>query len=414
VVAWHAAATDAGAGVNVRLAPYSAAGNGTTCGTGSDDTAAIQAAINAIPSGGSGEVYLPAGHYRITSTLTVTGRSVEFLGDGQRLSVLRFCTSNLLDGIVFAAANPGGMSGVHNTLAVRSLSVLRGNGQGGGAIVAKWPAVRFSLGGQMEAGNGGSVTATIEDVHVGSDPFPNSNVHWYVGLDLINATCSKLQRLNIQGGGLGGGFAGIRLGADSLDNPRGTSIANYIRDAQISGWARGIEYKDNSEGLHVSDSTIRDVRWGIMAGGAVTLHGAAMTFSSPGTVISHNQIYASEGGILVSMAGLAIGQNTITRIGTESFVGIDMDPGPTNVTGGNRLVANYINGGAESGTRYGIVVRNHSNDTLIDGNITQNMTRGIWLSGTTVVGSLVYANTNRAAGTTILDAGSSSLVTANH
>jgi hypothetical protein len=48
--------------INVTLSPYSAAGNGIT-----DDTAALQAAINACPVGGT--VYLPRGVYKTTATL---------------------------------------------------------------------------------------------------------------------------------------------------------------------------------------------------------------------------------------------------------------------------------------------------------------------------------------------------------
>jgi hypothetical protein len=48
--------------INVTLPPYSAAGNGIT-----DDTSALQAAINACPVGGT--VYLPRGVYKTTATL---------------------------------------------------------------------------------------------------------------------------------------------------------------------------------------------------------------------------------------------------------------------------------------------------------------------------------------------------------
>ena len=57
---------------------FGAVGNGVV-----DDYAAIQAAINAIPSRG-GRVYLPAGTYRVTQTLALDGanRPVELFGDG--------------------------------------------------------------------------------------------------------------------------------------------------------------------------------------------------------------------------------------------------------------------------------------------------------------------------------------------
>ena len=56
---------------NVRSAAYGAVGNGTT-----DDSAAIQAAIDAIKTAGSGTLYFPTGVYRVNTSLDCTG----FLG----------------------------------------------------------------------------------------------------------------------------------------------------------------------------------------------------------------------------------------------------------------------------------------------------------------------------------------------
>ncbi len=61
--------------INVKSAPYSAAGNGTN-----DDTAALQEAINAVSSSNS-VVYLPAGTYKISAPLTVQNQyGFSFIG----------------------------------------------------------------------------------------------------------------------------------------------------------------------------------------------------------------------------------------------------------------------------------------------------------------------------------------------
>lgn len=55
---------------------FGAIGDGET-----DDTVAFQEAINAIPSIG-GSIYVPSGRYKITSTITITNKTVSFYGDG--------------------------------------------------------------------------------------------------------------------------------------------------------------------------------------------------------------------------------------------------------------------------------------------------------------------------------------------
>ncbi len=63
---------------NVRNPAFAggAKGNGST-----DDTAAIQAAINAAQTAGGGVVYLPHGNYLVSGTLTITGSGIAFTGE---------------------------------------------------------------------------------------------------------------------------------------------------------------------------------------------------------------------------------------------------------------------------------------------------------------------------------------------
>jgi len=56
---------------------------------GADSTSAIQAAITALPATG-GVVYLPAGTYQVSNTLTCTKVPAYFLGDGAWATVLAF------------------------------------------------------------------------------------------------------------------------------------------------------------------------------------------------------------------------------------------------------------------------------------------------------------------------------------
>src|SRR5262252_9133509 len=68
--------------INVKNSIYGAKGDGVT-----DDTAAIQAALNAIPANG-GTVYFPTGSYLISSRLTPTISGTTFMGDGWGSQIL--------------------------------------------------------------------------------------------------------------------------------------------------------------------------------------------------------------------------------------------------------------------------------------------------------------------------------------
>jgi len=80
--------TQAGTGAVERLASeklkewvsvkdFGAVGDGVA-----DDTAAIQAAVNAAKAAGGGTVHIPAGTYVTTSTITIDGSGVQIRGDG--------------------------------------------------------------------------------------------------------------------------------------------------------------------------------------------------------------------------------------------------------------------------------------------------------------------------------------------
>lgn len=67
---------------NVKNAPYNAKGDGV-----SDDTSAIQNAINDCPSGQA--VYIPSGTYRLTSQLTILNKGIALRGDGPDKTLLK-------------------------------------------------------------------------------------------------------------------------------------------------------------------------------------------------------------------------------------------------------------------------------------------------------------------------------------
>src|SRR6478609_2762328 len=77
---------------------YGATGNGTT-----DDTAAIQAALNAVSANGS-TVFFPPGTYKITSALTATVNGTQIVGNGWGSQIL-YDGSVVTTGAVKASGN---------------------------------------------------------------------------------------------------------------------------------------------------------------------------------------------------------------------------------------------------------------------------------------------------------------------
>jgi hypothetical protein len=166
--------------LNVQAPPYNATGNGTT-----DDTAAIQAALNAVPANG-GTVYLPTGTYKITSTLTASVTGTRIVGNGWSAQIL-------YDGsVVTTAITPTG-----------------------------------------------NIRCFVQDIRVSQ----SNTSHLGTALDWSGCSSSTIERVLIDGGG--GGVApniGIKLNAS-------TCHYNVIRDCRINyggTTAQGISIQGSS------------------------------------------------------------------------------------------------------------------------------------------------------------------------
>jgi hypothetical protein len=112
---------------------YGATGNGST-----DDTTAIQNAINAAQSAGGGVVFFPKGTYRITSSLFVSGNYVQLEGTGEG-SVIWPATSGLT---AIYIGNAGGLNLCTNNK-VKNLCVHRAVGPAAGSYGIRVERARF-------------------------------------------------------------------------------------------------------------------------------------------------------------------------------------------------------------------------------------------------------------------------------
>lgn len=101
---------------------YGAAGNGTT-----DDTTALQNAINGVSAAGGGTLFFPAGTFKISAALTLPN-GVSLLGVGQNVSVINQ-TSTTANAITY---NPSTL----NYMSIENLSITGpGSGSGIGVLI---------------------------------------------------------------------------------------------------------------------------------------------------------------------------------------------------------------------------------------------------------------------------------------
>ncbi|OKI96772.1 glycosyl hydrolase family 28-related protein [Kitasatospora sp. CB01950] len=123
-----AAATTGGPGDWYNVKDYGATGNGTT-----DDTAAVQSALDAAkPTGGT--VYFPAGKYRVLPTatapaLTVPGNNIRLVGAGNKASTLVKDGDGILLRISGAGSDPTGAT--HRRYCTVESLGFNGNGRTG-------------------------------------------------------------------------------------------------------------------------------------------------------------------------------------------------------------------------------------------------------------------------------------------
>lgn len=104
---------------NVQDPAYGATGDGST-----DDTAALQAAIDAAEAAGGGIVFFPKGTYRTTAALSLTGK-VSLWGAGQNASAIVIDSASNLG--VIANASPSSYCQEIRGLRIGALQTTTGN-----------------------------------------------------------------------------------------------------------------------------------------------------------------------------------------------------------------------------------------------------------------------------------------------
>jgi len=136
---------------NVRAIQFGAKGDGST-----DDTGAIQNAINAANTAGGGPVYFPAGTYKISSALTLYN-NITLAGDGRAVTIIKQVTTTA-HGLYWTGQNL-------QYVTVRDLQI-QGPGSGSG--------IGINLNNTGTGGNPNILGVHIENVYIygfGGDGF---------------------------------------------------------------------------------------------------------------------------------------------------------------------------------------------------------------------------------------------------
>jgi hypothetical protein len=107
---------------------------GATGDGGTDDTAAIQAAVDATSGANRGTIFFPAGTYKLLSSVTYNyngNLAIEFVGEGAASSI-----QGAFNGYMFDRhnVNSGSPNYTNGLIGFRGLSMNNGNNAGGGAI----------------------------------------------------------------------------------------------------------------------------------------------------------------------------------------------------------------------------------------------------------------------------------------
>jgi hypothetical protein len=251
-----------GVWVNVMDPTYGAVGDGVT-----DDTAAVQAAINALGASG-GTVYLPSGIYRITSSLTVSTAigNIAFRGVG---------------GPGEAAATGLGTSELLVDGAIWGLQIY----VGAGSCQFRGPCIR-DLCFEDKNGNalGGIQLGNVSNFRVHDVTCSDFTVG--VGLQVVGSSASQYGEIH------GYNARGSKVALDLVDTNGCRIFGGYIQFSSdmvtLPAGTVGIRQGNACDTVRVFGTVIQGVESGILTGTGTNheYHGVRMESISTGYKIS--------------------------------------------------------------------------------------------------------------------------------
>lgn len=322
--------------VNVKA--FGAIGDGTT-----DDSDAIQAAINHLTAQGGGLVCVVPGEYRITKPLLVNDALVSFLGAGSSASEIRADATDALRIVASGFADK-------ERIFISKLG-----------FTSTTNGVHKALEYQGKPGSSLGAQLTVE---LCSFRGVSNGTAWRNPIILNDAKFSEI---------LSNFFRG---NTSDFTKTVATVLINNSTDVKILNnyiyWSdTGIDITGFSEGIYVSGSHFVPVNRGVRHTGTgnlvwvvynhIAANVSAITFGSSGVnSVNHSQAF----GNLIFKRGES----------TSNFVAIQSFSNKNTIIGNEVLIPG---GGSVGGTQNGIVVYSNSEYTRVIGNQIANMDSGI-------------------------------------
>jgi hypothetical protein len=393
---------------------YGAKGNGTA-----DDTAKIQAAINAAQAAGGGTVYLPPGTYKTTSTLRITKPKVSLRGDGASSIIAgSFAAGDIIRVARAAGASALVADGLYSDFAIIS-------------SVRKTSGAALAMDGVQDM--------RICNVHAVSRVYSNPNNLWD-SFTFHDFTIIVMEDCKIQAQNKGITCWGNEVGAD-LWITGGTLCSFTPIGVHVGGGVGGVYFNEFLCYLNGTNVLIDDTLGGspnrelvfneavldgsyrhnveIKENGVYVLTFQNTWFSNSGF---DGQAGHPEGCLLRVHPGAILHPSNVTVSGCKMFngygSGIFAESGAWTITGSDIS----LNGQGSAGG-YGVLLNGDASGTVVNGNSMR--TNGAYPSakplgvglkiGSSVDDYLVTSNNLTGNGTAALvdDGGSSKVVEAN-
>lgn len=327
----------------LNVTSYGATGNGST-----DDTSAIQNAINAVTSG---ELYFPAGTYRVTSTLNVTGKDIRMRGVGATSIILLDASS---DTLLYGSYS----SDKGKALILQSIK-LSTSGSGNTAIESTYSALQ-----PAHFENGLSAKGLTIAV--------SGSGTWTYGIKATRNSNVQLTECT---------FAGQSSSSGTAIYLEEQTINTHISVSTFNGWKKAIELASSgtsSEGLIVDDCSFSSINYGIYSlNSGNTLWVSLTNCSNVEMAVPSGGEPSSIGIYLNNVYDLLVRNNTFTTLTNTSTPSYAIA-----VNSHRSVIANnaVINSSGTTGTS-GIVILASGTDTIIDNNTFENIegAASIWL-----------------------------------